>query len=165
MPLDLEPDMSGPDVSRTEGVYKTILVPLDGSEVAAAILDQVAALARTHQANLLLLTVGTPLPAEYAHPGYTPPVSTFQAEAYLRRLQKELEAQGLHVSVLTRIGEAVGEILETARRYAVDLIVINSRGGGGAPSLFLGSVADKVANASPVPVLMLRATPAAQESS
>lgn len=161
------PDASRPEVRQAEatGVYKTILVPLDGSEVATAVLDQVAALARTHEAHLLLLTVGTPVPTAFAHPGNTPAVTTFEAEAYLERLQEGLQAQGLQVSTLTRIGEAAGEILEAARHYAVDLIVINSRGGGGAPSPFLGSVADKVASASPVPVLILRATSAAPAAS
>jgi nucleotide-binding universal stress UspA family protein len=43
-------------------MFRTILVPLDGSEVAASILEQVMALARSHGARLLLLTVGLPLP-------------------------------------------------------------------------------------------------------
>lgn len=151
-------------MSEVAGRYTIILVPLDGSEVAASVLDQVATLARTHQAQVLLLTVGTPLQVPRASAGATPAVTTFQAEAYLERLQRQLEAQGLHVSILTRIGEAAGEILDTARHHNVDLIVLNSRGGGGAPASFLGSVADKVANAAPVPVLILRATPMARTS-
>ena len=43
-------------------MYRTILVPLDDSEVTASILEQVAVLARGYGAHLLLLTVGLSLP-------------------------------------------------------------------------------------------------------
>jgi nucleotide-binding universal stress UspA family protein len=46
-------------------VYNTILVPLDGSEIAASMLEQVSTLARGYGARLLLLTVGPTLPGSY----------------------------------------------------------------------------------------------------
>ncbi len=55
------------------------------------------------------------------------------------------------------IGEPASEILQTAERYQADLIVVSSRGGEGAPSPFLGSVAAKVAGASAIPVFVLHA--------
>ena len=137
-------------------MYRTILVPLDGSEVADSILAQVARLTRMYQARLLLLTVGQALPVDSEAATGTRLPSTFEAEAYLQRLCSSLRAEGLQVSMLTCIGEAACEILEVARRHQVDLIVINSRGGGGAPLPFLGSVAEKVASTSTVPVLVLR---------
>jgi nucleotide-binding universal stress UspA family protein len=84
---------------------------------------------------------------------------TFQAEAYLGRVRAHLEAQGLEVNTLVCIGEPASAILEVAAQQQVDLIVINSRGGGGSPLPFLGSVAKKMASAAAVPVLVLH-TPA-----
>ena len=135
-------------------MYKTILVPLDGSEIAASILEHVITLARGYGARLMLLTVGQPHPVVMSPASDIQYTLTFQAEAYLERLRIALEAQGLEVTTIVRIGEPAGEILEVAERHHVDLIMINSRGGEGAPSPFFGSVAAKVAGASLVPVLV-----------
>lgn len=69
-----------------------------------------------------------------------------------------LTSDGLDVDTRVCIGDPACEILETAERERVDLIIINSRGGEGAPSPFLGSVAAKVAGASAIPVLVLHAS-------
>jgi nucleotide-binding universal stress UspA family protein len=138
-------------------MFRTILVPLDGSEVAASILEQVVALARSNGARLLLLTVGLPLPTWFTRARDMQCNLTFQAEAYLERVRAYLEAQGLEVNTAVCIGEPAREILDVAARQQVDLIVINSRGGGGSPLPFLGSVAKKVASAATVPVLVLHA--------
>jgi nucleotide-binding universal stress UspA family protein len=140
-----------------DGVYNTILVPLDGSELAASILDQVGALARGYGARLLLLTVGPTLPASLPRSQDIQLTLTFQAESYLERLRMTLASEGLEVETAVRIGDPASEILEVAKDRQVDLIVINSRGGEGAPSPFLGSVAAKVAGASAIPVLVLHA--------
>jgi len=138
-------------------MFRTILVPLDGSEVAASILEQVVALARSHGARLLLLTVGLPLPTWPTHASDIQCTLTFQAEAYLERVRTYMEAQGLEVNTMVCLGEPASTILDVAARQQVDLIVINSRGGGDSPLPFLGSVAAKVASAAAVPVLVLHA--------
>jgi len=139
-------------------VYKTILVPLDGSDLAASILDQVSALARAYGARLLLMTVGPSLPTSLPRAQDIQLTLTFQAEAYLERIRDTLISQGLPVETSVCIGDPASEILEMAARHEVDLIIINSRGGEGAPSPFLGSVAAKVAGASTIPVFVLNAT-------
>jgi nucleotide-binding universal stress UspA family protein len=140
-----------------DSVYNTILVPLDGSELAASILDQVGALVRGYSARLLLLTVGPTLPASLPRSQDIQLTLTFQAESYLERLRMTLASEGLEVETAVRIGDPASEILEVAKDRQVDLIVINSRGGEGAPSPFLGSVAAKVAGASAIPVFVLHA--------
>ena len=136
-------------------VYNTILVPLDGSDCAASILDQVGTLARGCGARLLLLTVGPSLPVSLPRAQDIQLTLTFQAEAYLERMRATLSSYGLDVETMVCIGDPACEILEVAERYQVDLIIINSRGGEGAPSPFLGSVAAKVAGASSIPVFVL----------
>jgi nucleotide-binding universal stress UspA family protein len=146
-------------------VYSKILVPLDGSEVAATILEQVVILARACGAKLFLLTVGYALPVSPPHASEVQLTRTFQAEAYLEQVRKYLEAQGLEVTTAVCLGEPAPEILACAARQQVDLIVINSRGGGGTPWPFLGSVAERVAAAAVVPVLVYGATAAARHAS
>ena len=136
-------------------MYSTILVPLGGSPVSEAILEQVAALARGYGAHLILLTVGDPTPCGTMLSRAVPYPSTFAAEAYLLRLRDWLAAQGLQVSTAVRIGDPATEILDYAEHQGIDLIVIASRGGGGTP--FLDSVALKVIAASSVPLLVFHA--------
>ncbi len=139
-------------------VYQTILVPLDGSDLAASILDQVVTLARRCDARVLLLTVGASLPASLPRARDIQLTLTFQAEAYLEQMCTTLASYGLDVETMICIGDPACEILEVTERYQVDLIIISSRGGEGAPSPFLGSVAAKVARASAVPVFVLPAS-------
>jgi nucleotide-binding universal stress UspA family protein len=146
-------------------VYSNILVPLDGSDVATAILEQVVCLARACDAKLCLLTVGVPLPAPRPRASEVQFTLTFQAEAYLKKVRDSLEAQGVEVTTAVCLGEPASEILAFAARQQVDLIVINSRGGGGTPWPFLGSVAETVATAAVVPVLVYGATAAARHAS
>ena len=139
-------------------MYKTILVPLDGSDLAESILEQVSTLARGYGARLLLMTVGPSLPTSLPRARDIQLSLTFQAEAYLERIRDILVSRGLSVETTVRIGDPASEILEMAAHQKVDLIIINSRGGEGAPSPFLGSVAAKVAGASTIPVFVLKAT-------
>ncbi|MGQ4808124.1 TRAP-T-associated universal stress protein TeaD [Candidatus Entotheonellaceae bacterium PAL068K] len=138
-------------------MYRTILVPLDGSEVDTSILAQMVELARGYEAHLLLLTVGLPLPPGLVQAHNAHCLRTFQAEAALERIRTYLQTQGIEVSTMVYFGEPAVEILAVAEQQQVDLIVLNSRGGGGTPSPFLGSVTEKVAGASAVPVLVLHA--------
>ncbi len=139
-------------------MYRTILVPLDGSAVSEGILEQVITLARGYGAHLILLTVGYPVPSWATSVRTAPSPSTFAAETYLLRIRERLRAQGLTVSTAVCIGDPATEILDYAERHGADLIIIASRGGGGTPLPFLGSVALKVAGASSVPVLVLHAS-------
>ena len=135
-------------------MYQTILIPLDGSEGSTSIPEPVIELAHRCGAQLLLLTVGQPIPAVVPGAADIQLTLTFQAEERLARLRASLVAQGLPVTTMVRIGDPASEILSVADQQPVDLIMINSRGGDGATSPFLGSVAAKVAGASTVPVLV-----------
>jgi nucleotide-binding universal stress UspA family protein len=145
-------------------VYKTILVPLDGSDLAASVLEQVGTLARKYGARLLLMTVGPSLPPSLPRAQDIQLTLTFQAEAYLEHVRKLLMSEGLAVETVVRIGDPACEILELAQRRQVDLIIISSCGGERAASPFLGSVAAKVAGASAIPVFVLHATESGEPS-
>ena len=140
------------------GMYKTILVPLDGSDVATSVLEPVVELARGFDAQLVLLTVGPPIPGVVTGASDIQLSITFQAQDKLDRLQASLVTQGLKVTTMVRIGDPASEILRVAETQPVDLILMNSRGGDGAASPFVGSVAAKVAGASTVPVLVTQSS-------
>ncbi len=131
--------------------------PVGWRQVAASMLQQVVASARGAEARLLLLTVGLPLHVPPFQASAMPSSRTFQAEAYLDAVRASLANEGLEVSTMVGMGDPATEILGCAARQQVDLIVINSRGGGGSPVPFLGSVAKKVAGAATVPVIVFSA--------
>ena len=72
----------------------------------------------------------------------------------IRTKFRYVENEGLEACTMICLGDPATEILHCAAQQQVDLIVINSRGGGGSPLPFLGSVAEKVASAATVPVIV-----------
>ena len=78
-------------------------------------------------------------------------------EAYLERIRSVAARQGVAAEsqVAVHASTAAG-ILEQAQLGACDIIALATHGRGGAARLLLGSVADKIVRASPVPVLVQR---------
>jgi len=129
-----------------------VLVPLDGSTLAEAILPVVERLARDHEAEVILLEVlegqGTreaELEAER------------QAGGYLERTVDSLRRRGLK-RVCTRVwyGDADQAIANAATRERADLIAMSTHGRSGLDWLRFGSVAEGVVRRAPVPVLLVR---------
>lgn len=143
-----------------------ILVPLDGSERAAMVLPHVATLARALGRGLALLrvmpTAGTlehmvwPTGVALANPvGLEAALAT--ARAALRAAAAPWQVAGLPVSYEVRAGDPAEEILAAAQRPAIDLIAMSTHGRGGVGRWLLGSVAERVLAAAPVPLLLVRA--------
>ncbi len=144
-------------------MFGTILVPLDGSDLAEAILPQVGDLARAHGAELLLLRVAL----AHAVPGTDPTEgqarAVQEAEQYLAALASDLKGKGLRVSSVVRYGQAANEILAHADAHNVDLIAMSTHGRTGVGRWVLGSVAEKVLRAAKTPLLLVRAPGASPE--
>lgn len=134
-----------------------ILVPLDGSPLAEAVMPQVAELAAVRKAEVVLLRVAL----AHAFPGADPVEAQVraveEAESYLGKLESDLVAHGLTVKSVVRYGHAAEEILDHARVGGVTLIAMSTHGRSGIRRWVLGSVAETVVRHSPVPVLLLRA--------
>ncbi len=138
-------------------MFARILVPLDGSPLAEGILPEVAELARLHGAELLLLRVAL----AHTFPGVDATDAQVhvvqEAEGYLAEVERGLAARGIPVSSAVRYGHAAEEILDHAQVRHADLIAMCTHGRTGLVRIMLGSVAEAVLRASPVPVLLLRA--------
>ena len=137
-------------------MFARILVPLDGSPLAEAILPEVVDLATLHGAEVLLLRVAL----VHAIPGVDQTEAQVraveEAEAYLAEIERRLAAQGLPVRGAVRYGRAVEEILDHVQSQRADLIAMSTHGRSGIRRFMLGSVAEAVVRAAPVPVLLLR---------
>jgi nucleotide-binding universal stress UspA family protein len=143
-------------------MFKKILVPLDGSDLAARILPQVEALAKQTHAAVTLLTVGSSdicagsgAPAPPVEEGASCP--ELPVAAYLEQTAGKLRSQGVEVNWVYKQGQPAQEIVAYAHENEMDLIAIASHGGGEI-AWVLGSVAKKILAHATVDVLLWRVT-------
>lgn len=137
-------------------MLERILVPLDGSEVAEAILGQVCRLLRLNDASVILFEA-VPVPVQ---PGveYAPLLSDLKAEAerYISALEGQLAKEGVKSRGVVRVGGEATAILDAAKEEKATMIAMATHGRSGFSRFVFGSVAEKVMRASEVPVLMVR---------
>jgi nucleotide-binding universal stress UspA family protein len=143
-------------------MFKKILVPLDGSDLASQILPQVETLAKQVKAQVTLLTVGS---SDTCAGGGAPPEGFKEGVAcpeiplarYLEQTAGKLRAQGVEVTWVYKQGNPAREIVAYAAENDMDLIALASHGSGEIAWL-LGSVAHKVITHAPGSVLLWRVT-------
>jgi nucleotide-binding universal stress UspA family protein len=150
--------------------YSTILVPLDGSPIAAQALDHAKLIGKATGATLLLLGAVPDVTDLITGVGDTLPLwmeEHLQEEkdrlsAYLETVAQQYAASGGAVRTKVVNGRAAEEILHTCTDEKADLIIMASHGRSGLQRLWYGSVATKVVNAAPVPLLVIHATTASE---
>jgi nucleotide-binding universal stress UspA family protein len=134
-------------------MYDRILVPLDGSDLAKAIIPRVEAMAMAHGAEVILLEV---LPATGVHPE-TAAREREEAEQHLTAVEKQLLDAGVKARHTVRHGsDAAAEIVDYAEVNDVDLIAMSTHGRSGIGRWVFGSVASKVLRGTSKPILLVR---------
>jgi len=142
-------------------VYKKILVPLDGSQLAKRALDEAEKLANCFSAEIILFEV-VPFMPIYGSPELVTPLIVDEkqkeaAEKYLANLSEELKKKGLKVTGVVRTGQQVAvEIIDFAKESGANLIVMCTHGRSGISRWVLGSVALKVLTRAETPILLIR---------
>jgi nucleotide-binding universal stress UspA family protein len=156
--------------AKTEGEanLRSIVVPLDGSELAECVLPTVAELAKPLQLEVILFRA------------YTIPYSALAADAegfylvtdeelisamrdeavaYLEKKAEAMKKLGVdRVSTIAEYGLAADEIISLARKTPDNLIAMCTHGRSGVKRWVLGSVTETVVRHSGDPVLVIRAT-------
>ena len=141
-------------------MYKKILVPLDGSELAEKALDHAEKLAEAFDAEIILFQV-VPFMTIYGTPELMTPFildekQKEEAESYLINLSGDLKKRGFKVTAKVKTGQHVaGEIIDFAKGRGVDLIVMCTHGHSGITLWVLGSVARKVLTRAETPILLI----------
>jgi nucleotide-binding universal stress UspA family protein len=140
---------------------RTILVPIDFSSHAGAVLEWAAHLAEEHGSKLVLLhAYHLPVDFQQLEGAYLPPDFWNQvkgdAAENLDKAAKPLRDRGLTVETVVREGYPATAIEEEARDRGVDLVVIGTKGHSGLKHLLLGSVAERVVQKAPCPVLAVK---------
>jgi len=140
---------------------RTILVPIDFSSHAGAVLEWAAHLAEEHGSKLVLLhAYHLPVDFQQLEGAYLPPDFWAQVKAdssaNLERSAATLRERGLTVETVVREGYPATAIEEEARLRHADLVVIGTRGHSGLKHLLLGSIAERVVQKAPCPVLAVK---------
>lgn len=144
-------------------MYKRILVPVDGSTVSMKGLDEAIRLAKSGGARLRILHVIDGIAFVRDHNMLTADADKFRESgkklikevmSYVRK--KNVKAEPLIVENLS--GRAADTIVNAARKWSADLIVMGTHGRRGVSRLVLGSDAEIVIRLAPAPVLLVRSS-------
>jgi nucleotide-binding universal stress UspA family protein len=136
---------------------KRILVPMDFSPPSYRALAFAAQLAGQLGASLVLAHVVEPMmyPTDWVYPlpsELVPP----QRKELKKRMEEILSKNGMRGDAILRDGRVWVEIVDLAKERKCDLIVIATHGYTGVKRALLGSVAGKVVEHAPCPVLTVR---------
>jgi nucleotide-binding universal stress UspA family protein len=146
-------------------MYKTIMVPLDGSELAECVLPHVEAIAKAAGTETVTLVRATE--TFFAEPmGGGSYFSNEQitewdkshktvAENYLGEVADRLDAGKATIKTEVLTGRPTHELVEYTKKHNFDLAIIATHGRSGASRWTWGSVADRLLHASRAPVLMI----------
>jgi nucleotide-binding universal stress UspA family protein len=140
-------------------MYRSILVPLDGSTLAEQALPVAAALAEWHKAVLTLAVVHPWGPAEDApRPGSRADQDLRREEGvYLNRLIQEVAAAyGIPVAEAVLEGNSGPRLVQFARERRIDLVVASTHGYGLVGQLKVGGVARHLAHGTGASVLFIK---------
>jgi nucleotide-binding universal stress UspA family protein len=145
-------------------MYKRLLVPLDGSPLAEAALSHAEGIAHQFGSEIVLLRVVVSpyaiVAPDLVLAGTDSNHQQFadQAEAYLKGMIGKLMARNIKARSITCEGPVAEAILDRAKEDRIDMIVMSTHGRGGVSRWVYGSVADRILQAAPCPVLLIRVT-------
>ncbi|MBI4492572.1 MAG: universal stress protein [Chloroflexi bacterium] len=137
-------------------MYRTILVPLDGSAAAERALPHAEALATATGARLLLVRATPADPTSPTDPNAEQTRTVREVEAYLAGAAAQLTRCSV-IETAVFSGEAAHAILEESRLRSVDLVAMATCRDSVLGQCVYGEVAEAVLAQSPVPLLLVRA--------
>jgi nucleotide-binding universal stress UspA family protein len=142
-------------------MFKRILVPLDGSQLAGVVLPYAKILAGRLELEVIILHVCSPEEQAFntMHRAYVDQIAkTIESQATVVQQKTTLKKKTKRIIAKGKIttGYPAEEILRYAEKYKVDFILLASHGYSGIKKWTISSVADKVLRSSKIPVLLVR---------
>jgi len=148
-------------------MYKKVLVPLDGSELAECTLSHVKNLVKDGSAGevTLLNVVKADFSWILTESEYPQGIDLdaireplfAKSRKYLADTKSQLASEGIMVKTASLEGNRpANTITEYAQKEGMDMIIIGTHGYTGLKKLMLGSVAFGVLHQSHIPVLLIR---------
>jgi nucleotide-binding universal stress UspA family protein len=147
-------------------MYRKIMVPLDGSQVAECVIPHIEAIAGKSAARVELVTVIEPLeiPTRGQIALSDDDIKQIDAEGkneagkYLKQVASRLKQAGINAESVILSGKAADSLVRYAVNNGVDLIIMATHGRSGISKIFWGSVAEKILRATDIPVLLIKTT-------
>jgi len=146
---------------------KTIIVPLDGSELAEQVLPHVRTFSyawRDQLMEIVLLTVCEVPMSTTEYFSYVPlNISEYiegckqEGQQYLDRVEGKLKGNGIKVRSQVLVGRVADEIADFAGGKSSNLVIMATHGRSGPGRWVLGSIAEKVIRGTSNPLLLIRA--------
>jgi nucleotide-binding universal stress UspA family protein len=142
-------------------MFKKILVPVDGSTTSDKALDFALLLARDNHGEVRMIHAIDELSFLNSHE-YSGELINLARENGTQILHKaKIAANALAIPADTKLidfpGKRLGDtVVEEARMWGADLIVVGTHGRRGIGRVLLGSGAEQVIRLSPIPVLIIR---------
>ena len=161
--LAVNPEQSGIPTGRDTWTPNAIIVPLDGSALAAQCVPPAIEIAKSCGAELIFIRA-VHLPsfavsgpgAEFYGNDYGVAKQRESARQYLEQFVDMAKEAGVSAHGHAALGNAAARIIEESRNEPDSIIVISSHGRGGIRRMMLGSVADKIVRSSHHPVLVIK---------
>lgn len=147
-------------------MFKHLLVTLDGSPRAEAVITHAMDIAKTMGAEITLLRVVDAANSNWGERGAigkalaaTSIKSTYvdQATSYLRHVEEQLRQSGITAHAIVKHGQAAKEIIATAKECDADAIAMATHSRRGVNRFMFGSVAEEVLHVTSLPILLVRA--------
>src|SRR5579859_3676468 len=132
-------------------MFHTLLVPLDGSELAERALPYALSLAAAARGEIILVRVAlapAPISIEPADFERLQRAEISEAESYLARMAS-MVAPPVSVKTFVPYGRAAHRLVDAVREFGADAVVMATHGRTGLPHLLFGSVAEAVLADSP----------------
>lgn len=134
---------------------RTVLLPVDGSDLAGLAVPAAVELAELFDARVVMVRV---LELRRKN-GEAREIE--EAREHLRGMARAFERKKIETVQLIERGEPVDEILKTLRFHEADLIVMTTHGRSGISRMVTGSVTEHVLRRATAPVLVVRASKSA----
>ena len=140
---------------------KRILVGVDGSKESRAAAKFAEEIARATGSQLVIASAVAPVMVTESAPELVRQAEVWQGKEreIAQATVKEVAASigpGLAVETIVSDGPAAAALSELARSGDVELVVVGHRGRNAVARALLGSVADRLVQISPKPVLVVR---------
>lgn len=143
-------------------MFTHLLVPVDGSPLAACALPHAVAFARAFQAKVTLLRVLAVPPSGVPIDSFDWQLYKAEAEAYLAGIAQPLQMAGIATATVVLEGQPANLIVDYVHRHQIDLVILSSHGESGLTGWNIGSVAQKILLRAHISCLLVRAYPPLQ---
>ena len=146
-------------------MYKRIMVPLDGSELAERVLPHIYNLAKKGKAvvHLIIVVEKFEMPTHGGVVFDETALRQFQyqhevaAESYIDKIAELLKTKRIAVKPKVLTGKIADSLIDYAENNSINMIIMATHGRSGISRWIWGSIAEKILHSSTIPVLLVHA--------